>query len=71
MNMPRFSAEASLYKTSELGFRTNESARQFESDNGSLVYPAFWRPPSCAVICPPCEAVGGICIHVRGGCLCA
>ena len=71
MNMPRFTAEASLFKMSEAGLRFSESARQFGSHNGSLVHPALHSPPPCRIICPLCEAAGGECIPVRRGCLCA
>lgn len=69
MNMPGFTAQASLYKIRKIGSESGDLVRRFELCEGS-VYLAFLRATSCEVLCPPCEAAGGICIHERHGCFC-
>lgn len=65
ITLPGFTAEVSLYKASGLRFQNTALARQYGSNNTTLVYPAA----SCS-ICGPCEDAGGICIYTRHGCYC-
>ena len=65
INLPGFTAEASLYKARELGFRNSPLVRQHGSNNAALVHPAASRR-----ISGPCEDAGGILICTSHGCFC-
>jgi len=71
MNIPGFGAEASLNEMIVPAFRGSGAERTCDWHDGSLIRPAVVPPlPPCGVICGLCEDAGGICIRVRGGCLC-